>query len=62
MVPLPAHGTVVLVSDWLDPLEKIEDIKAHALQLSEQNMDQAIGIIKSWLKEPAAEKLPAKAA
>ena len=26
MVPLPAHGTVVLVSDWLDPLEKIEDI------------------------------------
>lgn len=34
-------------------LEKIEDIKAHALQLSEQNMDQAVGIIKSWLKEPA---------
>ena len=26
MVPLPAHGTVVLVSDWLDPLEKIEEI------------------------------------
>jgi len=26
MVPLPAHGTVVLVSDWLDPLEKIEDV------------------------------------
>ena len=26
MVPLPAHGTVVLVSDWLDPLEEIEDI------------------------------------
>lgn len=25
-VPLPAHGTVVLVSDWLDPLEKIEDV------------------------------------
>ena len=26
MVPLPAHGTVVLVSDWLDPLDKIEDV------------------------------------
>ena len=34
-------------------LEKIEDIKAHALQLSEQNMDQAVGIIKSWLKDSA---------
>lgn len=44
-------------------LEKIGDIKAHALQLSEQNMDQAVGIIKSWLKEPATDnKLPAKAA
>lgn len=32
-------------------LEKIEDIKAHSLQLSEQNMDQALGIIKSWLKD-----------
>ena len=26
MVPLPAHGTIVLVSDWLDPLDKIEAI------------------------------------
>jgi uncharacterized protein (DUF58 family) len=26
MVPLPAHGTVVLVSDWLDPLDKIEQV------------------------------------
>ena len=26
MVPLPAHGTIVLVSDWLDPLDKIENI------------------------------------
>ena len=45
-------------------LEKIEDIKAHALQLSEQNMEQALGIIKSWLKEPksAAAQVPAKAA
>ncbi len=44
-------------------LEKIEDIKAHALQLSEQNMDQAMGIIKSWLKNSGAaeagSRLPA---
>ena len=41
-------------------LDKIEDIKVHALQLSEQNMDQAIGIIKSWLREPAqGANLPA---
>jgi flagellar M-ring protein FliF len=32
-------------------LEKLEDIKVHALQLSEQNIEQAIGIIRSWLKE-----------
>ena len=44
-------------------LEKIEDIKVHALQLSEQNMEQAIGIIKSWLREPAqGSNLPARAA
>lgn len=46
-------------------LEKIEDIKAHSLQLSEQNIDQAIGIIKSWLKDNkavAGAQVPAKAA
>lgn len=46
-------------------LEKIEDIKVHALQLSEQNMDQALGIIKSWLREPAqgqGAQVPARAA
>ena len=45
-------------------LDKIEDIKVHALQLSEQNMDQAIGIIKSWLREPQGQgsMVPAKAA
>jgi uncharacterized protein (DUF58 family) len=26
LVPLPAHGTVVLVSDWLDPLDQIEAV------------------------------------
>jgi uncharacterized protein (DUF58 family) len=29
LVPLPAHGTVVLVSDWLDPLDKIEAMIRH---------------------------------
>ena len=38
----------------LDALRKIEDIRAHALQLSEANMDSAMAIIKGWLKEEAA--------
>jgi len=29
IVPLPAHGSVVLVSDWLDPLDKIEAVIRH---------------------------------
>ena len=29
LLPLPAHGTVVLVSDWLDPLDKIEAMIRH---------------------------------
>src|SRR5438046_1042011 len=29
LVPLPAHGTIVLVSDWLDPLDKIEAMVRH---------------------------------
>ncbi len=36
--------------DAMAILEKIEDIKAHALHLSEQNMDQAVSIIRSWIK------------
>jgi flagellar M-ring protein FliF len=45
-------------------LEKLEDIKVHAMQLSEQNIDQAIGIIRSWLKDGAqnSSSAPAKAA
>lgn len=38
----------------LDALRKIDDIRAHALQLSEQNMDGAMAIIKNWLKEEAS--------
>ena len=29
LLPLPAHGTVVLVSDWLDPLDRIEAVIRH---------------------------------
>jgi uncharacterized protein (DUF58 family) len=29
LVPLPAHGSVVLVSDWLDPLDQIENVIRH---------------------------------
>ncbi|MFW5734481.1 MAG: flagellar basal-body MS-ring/collar protein FliF [Oceanidesulfovibrio sp.] len=39
-------------SDAIDALRKIEDIKAHALQMSEQNLDQAIGILRTWMKTP----------
>ncbi|UZP66595.1 flagellar basal-body MS-ring/collar protein FliF [Desulfovibrio mangrovi] len=42
--------------DALDALKKIEDIKAHAMQLAEQNMEQAVGILKMWLKQPEGAK------
>jgi uncharacterized protein (DUF58 family) len=29
LVPLPAHGSIVLVSDWLDPLDRIEAVVRH---------------------------------
>jgi flagellar M-ring protein FliF len=38
----------------LDQLRKIEDIRAHAIQLSETNMDGAMAIIKGWLKHQEA--------
>lgn len=44
-------------ADALDALRKIEDIKAHAAQLSEQNLDQAVAILKHWLKEPEGAKV-----
>ncbi len=45
--------------DALDALKKIEDIKAHALQMAEQNMDQAVSIIRSWLKHGDGPKVGA---
>lgn len=38
----------------LDSLRKIDDIRAHALQLCEQNMDGAMAILKNWLKQEAS--------
>ena len=35
--------------DALDALKQIDDIKSHTLHLCEQNMDQAIGILRSWM-------------
>jgi uncharacterized protein (DUF58 family) len=51
MVPLPAHGTVVLVSDWLDPLERIEAVIRH---------DASAGVRGHIVQvlDPAEEDLP----
>ncbi len=51
LVPLPAHGTVVLVSDWLDPLDRIEAVIRH----------YASGGVRGHLVQvldPAEEDLP----
>ena len=60
-IPLPSGDERLALIDGSDEavealamLEKIEDIKAHAIQLSEQNMDQALGIIRNWLKTAEA--------
>ncbi len=44
-------------AEALDAMRKIEDIKAHAAQLSEQNLDQAVAILKHWLKEPEGARV-----
>ena len=51
LLPLPAHGTVVLVSDWLDPLDRIEQVVRH----------YASGGVRGHLVQvldPAEEDLP----
>src|SRR4051794_11810703 len=51
LLPLPAHSTVVLVSDWLDPLERIEQVVRH----------YASGGVRGHLVQvldPAEEDLP----
>jgi len=44
-------------AEALDAMRKIEDIKAHAAQLSEQNFDQAVAILKHWMKEPEGARV-----
>ena len=51
LLPLPTHGTVVLVSDWLDPLDRIEAVIRH----------YASGGVRGHLVQvldPAEEDLP----
>ncbi len=38
----------------MDAMRKIEDIKAHAMQLTEQNMEQAVNILRTWVTEAEA--------
>ncbi|WP_029893428.1 flagellar basal-body MS-ring/collar protein FliF [Desulfohalovibrio reitneri] len=38
----------------LDLQRRLENAKAQALQLSEQDMDQAVAVLKNWLKQEAA--------
>ena len=48
---MPAHGTVVLVSDWLDPLDNIEAVIRH----------YSSGVVRGHLVQvldPAEEDLP----
>ncbi len=37
----------------LDAARRLENIKAQALQLSESNMDQAVQVLKGWIKQEA---------
>ncbi|OEU71550.1 MAG: flagellar M-ring protein FliF [Desulfovibrio sp. S3730MH75] len=43
-----------LDEEALDAARKLENAKAQALQLSEKNMDQAVQVLKTWLKQEAA--------
>ena len=50
LLPLPAHGTIVLVSDWLDPLDNIEAVIRHYA---------SGGVPGIWqVLDPAEEDLP----
>jgi flagellar M-ring protein FliF len=40
--------------ETLDAARRLENAKAQAMQLSEKNMDQAVQILKNWLKQEAA--------
>ncbi len=44
-------------AEAIDAIKKIEDIKAHAMQMSEQNLEQAVSILKLWMREPEGVKV-----
>lgn len=60
MAGLPEAGERLSLSEGevdeeaLDTARKLENAKAQALQLSEKNMDQAVQVLKSWLKQQEA--------
>lgn len=37
-------------ADEFDMLQRLEDIKAHALQLAEHNMEQTVMVLRGWMK------------
>ncbi|WP_027721481.1 flagellar basal-body MS-ring/collar protein FliF [Maridesulfovibrio zosterae] len=57
---LPEGGERLAIDDSdldeeaLDTARRLENAKAQALQLSEKNMDQAVQVLKTWLKQEAA--------
>jgi len=40
-------------ADEFDMLQRLEDIKAHALQLAEHNMEQTVMVLRGWMKNEA---------
>jgi len=50
---LAIEETVEIPEEALDTARRLELIKAQAVQLSEQNMDQAIRLLKSWARQEA---------
>lgn len=58
MAGLPGADRLALEEDEvdeeaLDTTRRLENAKAHATQLSEENMDQAVRLLKSWLTQEA---------
>jgi flagellar M-ring protein FliF len=39
--------------ELLDTSRRLENAKAHAIQLSDENLDQAVRLLKNWLTQEA---------
>jgi flagellar M-ring protein FliF len=50
---LAIEETLEVPEEAMDTARRLELLKAQAVQLSEQNMDQAIRLLKSWVKQEA---------